>query len=86
MVDNCSSDGGAEFVEKHYPDVLLLRNSVNGCSSGRNIGLQKASGKYIAFFDSDQWFMSSWGFAEAISILERDAHVGCKAVSEPERG
>ena len=76
VVDNASSDGGADFVEREFPSVKVIRNSANGCSSGRNLGVQNASGKYLAFFDSDQWFTSSSCFKEALSILSRDANVG----------
>ncbi len=76
VVDNASSDGGAEIVEQQFPDVKLVRNPENGCSSGRNLGVTHASGKYITFFDSDQWFTGSSGFAEALSILENRASVG----------
>ncbi|WP_095168044.1 polysaccharide pyruvyl transferase family protein [Pseudomonas sp. Irchel 3H3] len=76
VVDNASSDGGAEIVEQQFPDVKLVRNPENGCSSGRNLGVTHASGKYITFFDSDQWFTGSSGFAEALSILESRASVG----------
>ena len=76
VVDNASQDGGAEYVEMHFPTVRLLRNPVNGCASGRNLGVASATGKYLAFFDSDQWFTSSSCFEEALTILQRDANVG----------
>ncbi|WP_095078290.1 glycosyltransferase [Pseudomonas sp. Irchel s3h17] len=76
VVDNASSDGGAEFIESAFPNVRVLRNSANGCSSGRNLGTSVAQGKYLAFFDSDQWFTCPTFFDEALSILERDASVG----------
>ncbi|MGF6900969.1 polysaccharide pyruvyl transferase family protein [Paraburkholderia sp. GAS348] len=76
VVDNASSDGGAEIVESQFPQVKLVRNPQNGCSSGRNLGVQHSKGKYIAFFDSDQWFVGSSGFAEALHVLEHDASIG----------
>ena len=76
VVDNASSDGGADFVRENFPEVRLVVNPVNGCSSGRNLGAQLATGKYLAFFDSDQWFTSASFFAEALNILSRHADVG----------
>lgn len=76
VVDNASSDGGAELVEREFPTVKLVRNPENGCSSGRNLGVQHSTGKYVAFFDSDQWFVGSSGFDEALHVLENDASVG----------
>lgn len=76
VVDNASVDGGAEFVEKCFPSVRVVRNPVNGCSSGRNIGATQARGRILAFFDSDQWFTSSSCFAEALAVLDRQADIG----------
>ena len=76
VVDNDSSDGGAKLIEEKYPAVRVVRNPINGCSSGRNLAASLAKGKYFAFFDSDQWLTSSSCFVEALSILERDACIG----------
>ncbi|AZD89462.1 MULTISPECIES: glycosyltransferase [Pseudomonas] len=76
VVDNASADGGAEYVEESFPSVQVIRNPMNGCASGRNLGVSSATGKYLAFFDSDQWITSSSCFEEALSILKRDANVG----------
>ena len=76
VVDNASADGGYEYVRDTFPEVTIVRNSVNGCSSGRNLGVSVSSGKYLAFFDSDQWFTSRCFFEEAIGILEKDPGVG----------
>jgi GT2 family glycosyltransferase/glycosyltransferase involved in cell wall biosynthesis len=76
VVDNCSTDNGAEFVQENFPSARVIKNPVNGCASGRNLGIAAATGKYISFFDSDQWFTSSSCFEEALSILSRDANVG----------
>lgn len=79
VVDNQSSDGGAEFVERLYadhPKVKLVRNTENGCSSGRNLGVSTSTGEYIVFFDSDQWLTAPSCFAEAIHILQNNPNVG----------
>lgn len=76
VVDNASEDGGGDLVETLFPNVVLLRNSVNGCSSGRNLGSLHAKGDTLAFIDSDQWFTSAFGFEEASTILRKNAHVG----------
>ena len=79
VVDNASSDGGAEYVEQAFPNVCVIKNPVNGCSSGRNLGASVATGEYLVFFDSDQWFTSGSFFNEALSILEQNASVGAVA-------
>ncbi|MGN2247012.1 polysaccharide pyruvyl transferase family protein [Frateuria sp. GZRR35] len=79
IVDNQSSDGGADLVEQlfgSHPKVTLLRNTENGCSSGRNLGVKASTGRFVAFFDSDQWLTSPSCFAEAVHILETEPTVG----------
>lgn len=79
VVDNQSSDGGPELVEELFgadPRVVLVRNSENGCSSGRNLGVRHATGRYLAFFDSDQWLTSPSCFAEAVAVLGLGENVG----------
>jgi GT2 family glycosyltransferase len=76
VVDNASTDGGAEFVERNYPSVKVVRNPANGCSSGRNLGLLQISGEMVCFLDSDQWLTSSACFEEAQAILHRHAALG----------
>lgn len=59
IVDDCSPDGGAGIavVEKfaqNEPRIKLIASKENRGSSGaRNIALEKAKGRYIAFLDSD---------------------------------
>ncbi|MCC4586094.1 glycosyltransferase [Xanthomonas melonis] len=76
VVDNASSDGGAELVERLFPDVKVLRNAKNGCSSGRNLGAEHASGDVIAFFDSDQWITNRGCFEEALQVLDGNSDIG----------
>lgn len=58
IVDDCSPDGGAGIkeVNKYTSDkrIKLIESKENRGSSGaRNIALKQASGRYIAFLDSD---------------------------------
>jgi len=76
VVDNASEDGGGEYVLANFPSVQLIRNPVNGCASGRNLGVNHSRGTYLAFFDADQWFTSGFCFEEAIKILEARADIG----------
>lgn len=58
VVDNNSTDGSYEKLLKEYNkknNVKIIRNSKNGCSSGRNLGVANASKDYIIFLDSDEW-------------------------------
>ena len=55
VVDDASSDDTPERVAAAFPQVRLLRQSINSGSGahGRNIGLQAARCRYVKFLDHD---------------------------------
>jgi glycosyltransferase involved in cell wall biosynthesis len=54
VVDDGSSDGTAEEINRYGGRVKLFQHDVNkGVSAARNKGILHARGKYIAFLDSD---------------------------------
>ena len=56
VVDDGSTDGTYEFINQFFPEIRVIRQSNNGVSSARNLGLKNAKGNWIAFLDSDdEW-------------------------------
>ena len=54
VVDNNSSDGSWEMVEKEFPNVKLIKNKKNlGFAKGNNQGIRKAKGDLIMLLNSD---------------------------------
>lgn len=56
IIDDCSEDNTEQIVKRYISDkrIKYFPQSQNlGAALGRNIGLKNASGKYIAFLDSD---------------------------------
>lgn len=54
VVDDRSSDGAPEFVERHYPRARLLRNESNlGFGATANRGLAAARGEVMVVLNSD---------------------------------
>jgi GT2 family glycosyltransferase len=54
VVDNASSDGTPEMIERSYPGVTLIRNERNlGFATANNIGIRKSSGEYVLLVNSD---------------------------------
>lgn len=54
VVDNGSEDGSASFVQETFPDVRLIRSSVNlGFSAGNNLAARQLDTDLIAFINND---------------------------------
>jgi glycosyltransferase involved in cell wall biosynthesis len=85
IVDDCSTDNSwrvcQDYAERFPNSVQAFQTSQNtgGPSTGRNIGLKKAQGKYVIFLDSDlfidaECFIDLYEFA---TRKESDAVVAC---------
>ena len=53
VVDDGSEDRTAELVAARYPDVRVERVANGGPSKARNVGIDLASGDWVAFLDAD---------------------------------
>ena len=54
VLDNGSSDGTPEFIEKNYPDVTVIRSGKNvGFGAGHNIIINQVESKYHAVINPD---------------------------------
>lgn len=58
LIDDCSSDDSLavcrEFASRHADIFQLIESSANaGVSVARNLGLERARGRYLMFFDPD---------------------------------
>lgn len=77
VVDNQSSDGSYEEIVKKYKDkIKIIRNSKNGCASGRNLGVSISEKKYIMFLDSDQWVLNEFWLDNYFEILQKNSKIG----------
>jgi len=58
-INDCSTDNSIEILrqyEQKYKNVIVLDLPVNkGVANARNVGIEKASGEYIGFIDSDDY-------------------------------
>lgn len=57
LVDDGSTDGSGELCDRYTFDerVIVIHKPNGGVSSARNVGIDKATGDYICFVDSDDF-------------------------------
>lgn len=58
MVDDGSTDNSGKICDKYKEKdsrIKVIHKSNKGLSHARNIGIEKAGGKYLSFVDSDDW-------------------------------
>ncbi len=80
IVDNQSSDGSYELLEKKYENkIKLVRNKKNGCSSGRNLGVENSTKEYVMFLDSDQWILNKYWLDNYINMILNNKNIGAIA-------
>jgi len=79
VVDNKSTDNSVATVRKEFPQVRLVENSHNaGFAKANNIGLAKATGKYVLFLNSDTKILGD-GLSRLIHFLDKNQEVGVVA-------
>lgn len=53
VVDNGSTDGSADFVQRQFPHARLIRCTNTGYAGGNNVGARAAQGKYLVLLNPD---------------------------------
>lgn len=78
VVDDGCSDGTRPILESYGDRIVLLEHpgrANRGQSASLNLGLQKASGDYIAILDSDD-YLTPTKLEDQVSYLEQHPEVG----------
>lgn len=79
VVDNNSGDGSADILRTGAPDVEVIESATNvGFAGGCNLGVDHATGDYIALLNPDARPHRDW-ISAAIGVLEAQPSVGCVA-------
>ena len=72
VIDDGSPDGSIKVVEAYNdPRIKIFRKTNGGLSDARNFGLERASGDYIYFIDSDDWVEPTL-LKESVSVMETE--------------
>ena len=71
IVDNNSSDGSADMVEKEFPNFRIIRSAVNlGFGAANNVAIQSARGRYLILLNSDA-FLRPGALKLAVQHMDR---------------
>jgi glycosyltransferase involved in cell wall biosynthesis len=69
VVDDGSTDSTANAVEPYLDHITYIHQENAGVSAARNRGLEPARGRYVCFFDADDW-MYPENLAKKVAHLE----------------
>lgn len=76
VIDNYSNDATDDVV-RSCNDLRIKLFKIHNCgviAASRNLGVELAEGKYIAFLDSDDWW-KSYKLEESLKYLEQGADI-----------
>jgi GT2 family glycosyltransferase len=75
LADNASNDDSVEFVQENYPQIKILKNTVNeGFAKGYNIALKQVSADYYVLLNSDVEVQPGW-IEPVIELMESDVDI-----------
>lgn len=69
LIDDGSTDGSGKICDEYATKdnrIKVFHKANGGVSSARNMGLDNASGEWIAFVDSDDELLHSWSNVSAL--------------------
>lgn len=81
LVDDGSTDSSGKMCDewsKKDSRIKVFHKPNGGLSSARNYGIERASGEYISFLDSDD-FISETFFSELISLFSNNPQIDVSA-------
>ena len=90
VIDDGSTDKTAAIIKRFQEKdsrIILIHQSNFGVSKARNNGIQKSTGKYICFVDSDDWVEKNYCSVLYQALVENDADISiADVVYENETG
>ncbi len=85
IIDDGSTDRSPELIDKYaaeYPNIIVFHQRNAGQAAARNVGLAHASGNYIGFIDSDDWYDPNF-IEELYNCCQKNgASIACASMSD----
>jgi glycosyltransferase involved in cell wall biosynthesis len=78
VVDDGSPDDIASALVPYGDRVTLIRKPNGGAASARNLGIERATGEFIAFLDADDYW-EPWKLERQLAVFQRHPEVGLVA-------
>jgi glycosyltransferase involved in cell wall biosynthesis len=75
VVDDGSTDRTPSLVERFGSDVRLIRKSNGGQASAFNVGIPITTGRFVAFLDGDDRWVSN-RLGAVVEVMEGDPSIG----------
>lgn len=75
LIDDGSTDGSSDMCDDYaanYDRVITYHKKNGGLSSARNMGIEKARGKWIIFVDSDDYWFSADVLSTLIDVVVKE--------------
>lgn len=83
IIDDGSTDGSAEILTKYSRDkkIKIIKGEHKGVSAARNKGLEKATGDYIYYLDSDNTWTSQYLYLMNLAFLKTGLLTGYAGIT-----
>lgn len=86
VVDNGSTDATLDLVERHHPQVRVIRNGANlGFARACNVGIAATTGAHVVLLNPDA-ICESGSLSAVVAVLEQRerAAIGAPAIRNPD--
>lgn len=78
VADNASTDDSVAFLQTHYPQIEIIRNTENGgFARGYNEALQSVDSKYYLLLNSDVEVTENW-LVPLLAAMDNPLIAGCQ--------